>query len=322
MLELPPGWFQEVTDMRVQQPSRIQELALSRKRRRALTEDGKLNIVAADHPARRVTEANGDPHAMADRKSYLERIAACLAADAVDGVMATMDILEELLILSYLSTRGGAVSFADNKLFIVSLNRGGLNKTSWELDDPLTSMPPSACKHWNMDGAKLLLRIDDDDPDSLKTIVYCRDAINELLDYDLPMFLEPLPVVRKDGGLKVEKSWQALAAIAGVASALGTSSSRTWLKLPYCDNFELVAQSTTLPILVLGGETQSTNTFLSEIDKALQSGENVRGTMVGRNVLFGKEPPVSIARLVHQKVHATQPKKVTEPLPINRGPNN
>ena len=67
------------------------------------------------------------------------------------------------------------------------------------------------------------------------------------------MFLEPLPVVETESGFKVVKTAEALAKIVGVASALGDSSRYLWLKLPYCENYEVVARSTTLPILLLGG---------------------------------------------------------------------
>ncbi len=294
----------EITRVRIETPELGKMLARKRKLRNSLTDDGRLNIIAADHPARRVVQAGGVPMAMANRLNYLGRIAEILIADAADGVMATMDILEELLILSHLIEEHGGKSFVDHKLLIASLNRGGLSKTAWELDDPITGTNPSTCSDWNLDGAKMLLRIDDQDPNSLKTIMYCTDAINHLLHLDLPMFLEPLPIVRGADGLKVKKDAESLALIAGVASALGQSSSRLWLKLPYCENFGIVAQSTTLPILLLGGDTQDGNKFLNDIKKALSSGANVCGTMAGRNVLYSTErSPVSMASEINALVH-------------------
>ncbi|MEZ5363285.1 MAG: hypothetical protein R2748_13325 [Bryobacterales bacterium] len=73
----------------------------------------------------------------------------------------------------------------------------------------------------------------------------------------LPMFLEPLPIERTDAGFRVVKSPEALAKIVGVASALGESSRRLWLKLPYCEGYERKQwpKATTLPILLLGGES-------------------------------------------------------------------
>lgn len=297
------GHYDEITTVRVLRPELILELAQERKRRTSLTNDGHfLNIIAADHPARRVTLAGADPFAMANREDYLQRIVDILSADAADGVMATMDILEELLILSYIA--GRRTGLLDEKVLIVSLNRGGLSKTSWELDDPITGATPADCQQWNMDGAKMLLRIDDNDDRCLNTIQYCCDAISELTELGLPMFLEPLPVVRTGETVTVKKDAESLAAITGVASALGSSSSRLWLKLPYCENFEFVARSTTLPILLLGGESQGSGAFLTQMESALNCASNVRGAMVGRNVLFSTDQThVSMAASVHALVH-------------------
>jgi DhnA family fructose-bisphosphate aldolase class Ia len=294
----------EITRIRIETPQLGKALAQKRKLRDSMTEDGRLNVIAADHPARRVVQAGGAPMAMANRLDYLGRIAEILIADAADGVMATMDILEELIILSHLVEEHGGKSFVDDKLLIASLNRGGLSKTAWELDDPITGATPATCADWNLDGAKMLLRIDDQDPNSLKTMIYCVEAINNLLHLDLPMFLEPLPIVREKDGLRVKKDAESLALIAGVASALGESSSRLWLKLPYCENFDIVAQSTTLPILLLGGDRQDGNKFLNDIKNALSSAPNVCGTMVGRNVLYSTERShVSMAAEINSLVH-------------------
>lgn len=296
----------EITRVRIETPDLGKALAQNRERRAALTRDGRLNIIAADDPARGVVQAGAKPMALANRHDYLRRIAEILMADVADGVMATMDILEELLILSHLVQESGGKSFVNQKLMIASLNRGGLSKSAWELDDPVTGANPRTCADWNLDGAKMLLRIDDQDANSLKTMMYCTDAINHLLYLELPLFLEPLPIVREQSGLKVKKDAQSLALIAGIASALGESSSRLWLQLPYCESFETVAQSTTLPILLRGDETQDENTVLSEIKSALAKNSNVCGTMVGLNVLYStKRTHVTMAQEINELVHVT-----------------
>jgi DhnA family fructose-bisphosphate aldolase class Ia len=96
-----------------------------------------------------------------------------------------------------------------------------------------------------------------------------------------------------------------LARIAGVASALGDSSHLLWLKLPACGSFEVVARSTTLPILLLGGESSGDpRPFLAELAAAMKSGPTVRGALVGRNVLFpGDEDPLVIAEAAGMIVH-------------------
>jgi DhnA family fructose-bisphosphate aldolase class Ia len=156
-----------------------------------------------------------------------------------------------------------------------------------------------------LDGAKLLLRICDDEPGSLDTMLYCAGAITEMNALSLPTFLEPLPVVKEKGSYRVIKEAEALAKIVGVASALGDSSRYLWLKLPYCKNFDVVARTTTLPILLLGGESVGDATpLLREIEAGLAAGANVRGALVGRNVLFpGPEDPLVVAQAAGSIIH-------------------
>jgi DhnA family fructose-bisphosphate aldolase class Ia len=291
-----------LTDIRVQDPEYACRVATSRERRTSLTVDGKLNVLAADHPARRVTSLGGNPLGMADRHDYLARIVRVLMGGAVDGVMATMDIIEDLLILDDLS---GQDRFLKDKLLIASLNRGGLAGSSWEMNDPMTGASPASCAAWKLDGAKILMRVCDEEPDSLKTMLASAAAITELNALGIPTFLEPLPVVKSEKGYKVVKTADALAKIIGVASALGDSSRLLWLKLPYCENYEVVARATTLPILLLGGESVGDPTaFLREIAAGMSAGANVRGALVGRNVLYpGDEDPLAVAEAVGGIVH-------------------
>jgi DhnA family fructose-bisphosphate aldolase class Ia len=299
---VPSEFLSRLTDIRVHDPEYAFRVAKSRVRRAALTSDGKLNILAADHPARRVTTVGGNSLGMADRHDYLTRIVRVMMGADVDGVMATMDIIEDLLILDKLF---GDNRFLKEKLLIASLNRGGLAGSSWEMNDPMTGATPRTCSEWNLDGAKILMRVCDDEPDSLKTIVASVAAINETNALRVPMFLEPLPVVKTDKGYKVQKNAEALAKIVGVASALGDSSRYLWLKLPFCENYGAVARATTLPILLLGGESAGDPTaFLREVSEGMSAGDNVRGALVGRNVLYpGEDDPLAVAEAVGGIVH-------------------
>ena len=302
---LPASALAKITELRMADPGYPARIAKTRKRREVLSSDGRLNILAADHPARRVTKVGDDALRMTDRHSYLARIVRVLQSDSVDGVMATMDILEDLLVLHQLFVDGGGPAMLDNRLLIASLNRGGLAGAGWEMDDPITGSSASRCAAMELDGAKLLLRICDEEPDSLKTLVCCAQAITEMNALRLPTFLEPLPVVKSNGGYRVVKTAEALAKIVGVASALGDSSCYLWLKLPYCDNYGVVARATTLPILLLGGESVGDATpLLREIEAGLSAGPNVRGALVGRNVLFpGSEDPLVVAQAVGSIIH-------------------
>ncbi len=306
---LPASVLAKVTDMRVQDPRRSLHVAQARRRRKSLTKDGRLNILAADHPARRVTRVGDDPLRMADRREYMARILRVMMSDAVDGLLATMDILEDLLMIHELMRRSGGAGFLDEKVLLASFNRGGLLGSLWEIDDPNSGPTAASCKEWGLDGAKILLRVCDDEKDSLKTLLDTVKAITELNAVGLPMFLESLPVVKeydgRHGTYRIVKTAEALARTAGAASALGDSARYLWLKLPYCENYEMVANSTTLPILLLGGEPVGDATpFLKELHAGLQAGPNVRGALVGRNILYpGDDDPLAVIESVGGIIH-------------------
>jgi len=76
--------YTKLCDDRVNNPAKLHKLLKGRKRRAKLTKDGKLFIVAADHTARGIISASGQPLAMADRYDLLDRL---IRALAVPGVM-------------------------------------------------------------------------------------------------------------------------------------------------------------------------------------------------------------------------------------------
>lgn len=305
MVTLTKKVYENITELRVHTPELAIHVAGKRKRRKFLTSDGFLNLVAVDHPARRVTKAGNNALAMADRHDFLSRIVSILQSPYVDGVMATQDILEELLILDHVFKENEKLSLLNEKLLILSLNRGGLAGASWEMEDRMTGATPETCKQFFLDGAKLLVRVCNEDEGSLITMMEAANAIRKLSAMKLPAFLEMLPVERTKNGFHVTKSAEKLAMLTGVASALGDSSRYLWLKLPYVENFQIVARSTTLPILLLGGESKGNiQPFLNELRNAMKSCPNVRGAMVGRNVLYpGKQSPFEAAESVGEIVH-------------------
>ena len=305
----PDSLFARVVNARVQYPHLAWDESQLRVRRPQLAPTGKLNLLAADHPARFVTAVGSNPLAMADRRDYLARILRVLMSARVDGIMATMEILEDLLTIDAFLREAGAPTFLGGRLLIASLNRGGLAGTAWELDDPMTGATAASCKAWRLDAAKTLLRVAPEEPASLKTMLYCAQAINECNALHLPTFLEPLPVVRTDKGWSVVKKAADVARLACVAAALGDSSRYLWLKLPYCEDFATVARSTTQPILLLGGESAGDPApFLQQLAQAMQAGPTVRGALVGRNVLYpGEADPLGIAEAAGRIVHDAAP---------------
>lgn len=303
---LPAKCLARITDVRVSDPERTLRAALARRRRPTLAPSGRLNIIAADHPARHAPGVGDNPLAMADRRDLLARIVRVLAVGAADGVLASTDILEELLVLDDLVRESGGRSFLDDKALVASRNRGGLAGACWELDDPWTGPDAADCCELQLDAAKFLLRVCLNEPASLRTIEAAAEAVRDCTDARLPLFLEPLPVVRGESGFRVVNEAPAIARLTAVASALGSSSRWLWLKLPACDDFAVVARATTLPILILGGEVTGPPTpLLEQIARTLGTGDNVRGAMIGRNALYPTEgDPAVVAGAIHRLVHA------------------
>jgi hypothetical protein len=135
----PESIFNSVTDARVNDPGIIEKSAKRRRRRDKLTSDGKLAILACDHPARFVTKSGNEPTRMGNRHEYLGRILRVVTSPEFDGVMGTTDIIEDLLIVDQLATEHGAESFLDEKILVGCMNRGGLSGASFEMDDRFTS---------------------------------------------------------------------------------------------------------------------------------------------------------------------------------------
>jgi DhnA family fructose-bisphosphate aldolase class Ia len=301
----PEKIFRMITDIRVDDLGLIEKSAQRRNRRRKLTTDGKLAILASDHPARRVAKAGDDPLMMGNRQQYLGRVIRVVMNPEWDGVMGTTDIIEDLLIMDQLLVEHGGPSFLDHKVLLGCMNRGGLSGAAFEMDDRFTSFTAEAIHRLRLDGAKFMFRLDPKDDRSLYTIEACARAINELNKYSIPAFLEAFSVERSADGYKMLKTPEDLIKTVGVATALGDSSKGIWLKIPYCDGFDRVAKATSCPIMMLGGEASGDPTpVLSEFHKGLAAGTNVRGALVGRNVLFpGLEDPSAIAEAVSRIVH-------------------
>ena len=305
-----------ITEVRVDEPERILEEAAARQRRTRLTSGGRLVIAAADHPGRLVTAAAGDPLAMSNRRHYLARVLRVLTQAEVDGVMSTPDLIEELLILSSLMRERRGSSFLDGKILMGCMNRGGLAGARFEMLDRFTAFQAAQLKKMGLDAGKLMFRLDLSNQGSGTTIYDCSEALRELEQHGLPAFLEPLAVELRDGKYKVTKTAEALAKVIGVATALGNSSRLLWLKVPYVADYSRVAASTTCPMLMLGGGSRNDpQEVLGEFAAGLAAGSNVRGVLVGRNVLFpAQADPAAmagaIAGLVHRRLGVDEAAKL------------
>lgn len=279
--------------------------AQARKRRTRLTIDGKLSILAADHPARGVTVLGNDPFKMGNRQEYLGRILRVLIATDFDGFMSTADMIEDLLIIDYLVQQGGGPSILDGKVLIGCMQRGGVAGVKGEIDDRFGSYSAESIARFNLDGGKMLIRFVPDDERTLNTIDYCARAVTDLNRYNLTPFIEPLRMDYVNGQWVDKNNADELVKLAGVLGGLGDASHRTWLKIPYCDEFHRVTMATTLPILMLGGPSkEDPRSTYQDFAAAMATRANVRGAMVGRNVSFpGPEDPAAAAQAINDIIH-------------------
>ncbi len=276
----------ELLRMRAKDPAAVERAYAKRIRRASVLSDREtLFLVAADHPARGALGVGSDRTAMADRRALLERLLIALANPAVDGVLGSPDVVEELLLLDAL----------DDKVVIGSMNRGGLAGAEWEIDDRFTGYDADALVRCRLDGGKMLLRLVDSDPGTASTLHACAQAVSELAAHGLMAMVEPLPYHRDhSGALVMSKDAPSLARAITVASGLGVTSAYTWLKIPAPEDSS-VLDATTLPVVVLGGSPSGDPAAdLAAWGGALHH-DVVRGLVVGRALLYPPDGDVAVA---------------------------
>jgi hypothetical protein len=297
--------FEQITGLRVQRPQLAEEESRRRKKRVRLTRDGKLVLAALDHPARGVTAIRGDALAMGDRLNLLARARRVLEDQDLDGVLASTDVTEDLLLLNYLERRRGGNGFLDGRVMVGSMNRGGVAGTAFEMEDTFTCFTAERLRRLRCDGGKMLCRLDPQDPASGRTLSACAKAINDLQRQHLPVFLELLAVARSGDHYETLRDVANLVRICGIASALGESCTNVWLKLPYCEDYGLVGRATTLPILLLGGPAREDPAdTIRDFAAGLSASPRVRGAIIGRNLLFpGDTDPLAVCRALTSLVH-------------------
>ena len=275
--------FERLRELRARHPGAVAEAAAERSRRTLLDYDGRLMIVAADHPARGALGVRGVVDAMADRYDLLRRLAITLQRPGVDGVLGTCDIIEDLLLLGAL----------DNKIVVGSMNRGGLQGATFELDDRFTGYDAATIEAMGFDGGKMLTRIDLGDPGSVATLEACGQAITDLAGRGLMAMVEPFLAHREGGRVVNDLSAAAVRKSVAVVSGLGATSAYTWLKLPVVDDMELVMAGTTLPTLLLGGDPSPDQQLTYAQWKRALELPGVRGLVVGRALLYPPDGDVA-----------------------------
>lgn len=268
--------FQALRDTRANNPGAVATALKNRQRRELLGADGKLMIVAADHPARAALGIGSEAMAMANREDLLERLATALQNPGVDGVLATPDIIDDLALLGLL----------DNKIVVGSMNRGGLRGASFEMDDRFGSYSIESMVEAGLDFAKTLTRINFQDAGTAETLMATANAVNDAVAAGIPIMLEPFISEWVDGSISNVLTPEAVIQSVAIVSALGGSSAYTWLKIPYVADMARVMESTTLPTLILGGDRAGDmESLYAEWASALTL-PGVRGLVVGRSLLY------------------------------------
>jgi DhnA family fructose-bisphosphate aldolase class Ia len=287
--------FEQIKHLRATDPAAVGKALANRKRRKIIEGDGNLFILAADHPARGALAVNGNPTAMGSRRELLSRFAEALQNPKVDGVLGTPDVLEDLALMGLL----------EGKITVGSMNRGGLRNSVFEFDDRYTSYTAAAIKSAGIDFGKNLMRINLEDPATVRTLEKSAEVIDQCAALQIPIMLEPFMSKWVDGKAVNELTAEAVELSVAISSGLGSTSAYSWLKLPVVKEMERVMDATTLPTLLLGGEGGN------DQDQAFQSWAQalalpgVKGLVVGRTLLYPKDDDVSAAvslaaNLVHK----------------------
>lgn len=273
---LNPEDFARLRDIRAANPEAVRTAVASRARRDLLGNDGRLLIIAADHPARGALGVGANPTAMADRYELLDRLAAALSRPGVDGVLGTPDIIDDLAVLGLL----------DGKVVVGSMNRGGLSGATFEMDDRYGAYDVPTMVASSIDFAKTLIRINLSDPATALMLETTARAVTEAAAANLPIMLEPFLTDRVEGRIVNDLSPDAVILSVAIAAGLGASSAYTWMKLPVIEEMERVMAATTLPTLLLGGDSGA------EQDETFSTWQNalslpgVRGLAAGRSLLY------------------------------------
>lgn len=260
----------------------IRRAADERKRFERVASDGKVLLIAADHTARGVLGVGNHPNALHNRADMLGRICTALARPGVSGVLGTPDIIEDLLILGAL----------DEKMVFGSMNRGGLVDATFGIDDRYTAYTPEAIVAAGLDGGKLLLRIDLDDAATASALESAAHAITGLAERDRIAMVEPFMSTRTDGRIRNILTPDAVIRSIGIASALGTTSAATWLKLPVVDDMHRVLDAASLPVLILGGDVAGDQAAMFERWRHALSHPAARGIVAGRTLLYPSDGDV------------------------------
>ncbi len=280
-----PDRYEVLTRIRLEDPDAVRRAARARRRHPGPVYGRQNFIIAADHPARGALAVKGDGQAMADRRVLLDRLRIALENPKVDGVLASPDLLDDLLLLGAL----------EGKLVFGSMNRAGLPGLVNEIDDRFTGHTARALAQVGADGGKMLTRIAFDSEHTTSILESTAQAVDSLHQEGLIAMVEPF--ISTAGGKTVSNilTPEAVSQSVAIAQALGASSARTWMKLPVVEGMERVMAATTLPTVLLGGDPSGKTDEVLESWRSALALPGVQGLTVGRTLLYPDDGDVAAA---------------------------
>lgn len=275
--------IRHLVQLRFSRPDAVAEAMAARVAGALPTGEKPALFVAADHPGRGSLAAGADPMAMADRELYLERCLIALSRPGVTGFLGTPDLIEDLTLLGAL----------DGKVVLGSTNRSGLAGGRYGIDDRVTAYDVAGIVASRLDGGKLLLRIDPDDPATPAMLERAGGLVSGLAAAGKIALVEPFMAHPSPNGPVHDLSTDAIVRSMAIASALGNTSARTWLKLPCTADVERIGTASSLPCLMLGGDVPDDVDATLALWRRTLAQPNVMGLVLGRSLLFPRDGDVA-----------------------------
>ncbi len=258
---------------------------IERRLSRMFGPDDRSLIIAADHRQR------GLQAGMESFGGLLKSIFDVLSH--VDSIVTTREPMGSLI--------HGYPHGTSGKGLLLSLNRTGLSGSVFEMDDRPVATPDLAAR-WGLDGAKLLVRIDPDSPETNSQLEMCAGVCGSCDRLQLPLIVEPLYCRSEGDGIRIDRSPDSVRYAAIIAADFGVPA----LKIPYPSGPSRAAcraslgdivESVSSRVLVLGGEKTSLTDFLTRTEDAIAAGAS--GLVIGRNVLLDERPALVACALKH-----------------------
>ena len=225
---VPPGRVRRL-DRRAQRdpsrdPGRIRRLLATRRKRELFGPDGKLMIIACDHPARGALGAAASRWPWPAAPSCSTGWSPRCPGPGWTVCWPPPTSLEDLLLLGALGGQGGLRLDEPRRPAGVGLRDG---RPAHRL------RRARACSRAGFDGGKMLVRIDLDDPGTVATLEQCGAGRQRA---------QPGRADRHGRAVHVAAGWTARSSTTcppdaviksvHIAQGLGASSAYTWLKLP------------------------------------------------------------------------------------------